>query len=298
MEFDENFNPIDPSQRNSWDTPPPPPPEPPADRRINQTPPPPPPVEKTVQPEMPPRNNTIGLIIAIVLLAAVAIVSIAFNTNSQATVSPVSTADQGLTVTGTGEAYATPDVAKIDFAVRTEAKDLAESQKNNSEAIAKIKNEIARFNIDAKDIKTVHYSINPEYDYYPARQPRLRGYSTYHSLRITVRKLEDADAVVQTLGGAGITEISQVSFTVDDPLEVQNEAREQAIARAKEKAEQLASLSGAKLGKIISIEESSPSPDYPYPRAIDGFGGGGAEVGLEEGSISVTSTVTLTYSLR
>lgn len=329
MEFDENLNPIQPNQGENWNTQPPPQPDPtpttpPFNGQINptppppsmpdpeQTPPPPPepfeppqpiqpdpkPIEDIPHPKPATGGNNIGLIIATILLAATAITAIAVGANQQ--VLPVSnpTANQGLTVVGTGEAYATPDVAKIDFAVRTESKDLAESQKNNSTTIATIKNELARFNIDAKDIKTIRYNINPEYDYFPARQPRLRGYSTYHSLRITVRKLEDADAVVQALGSAGITSISQVSFTVDDILEVQSEAREQAIAEAKEKATQLASLSGAKLGKILSISESAPQPDWPRPIALDGFGGEKAEVGLEEGSISVTSIVTIIYSLR
>ena len=113
-----------------------------------------------------------------------------------------------------------------------------------------------------------------------------------------MRKLEDADAIVQTLGGAGVTEINQVRFTVDDTSEVQGEAREQAISKAKEKAEQLANLSGAKLGKILSINESGPSSSQQYPtRVLDGFGGG-AEAGLEEGSVAITSTVTIIYSLK
>ena len=322
MEFDENLNPIQPNRGEDWNTPPPQPdpiPTPPSfDDQINQpppppmpdfeqTPPPPPEPFEPLQPEpmndfsyppVSPKNNNIGLIIATILLAIIAIVSITVNSNQQVPPTSNSAIAQGLTVVGFGEAYATPDVAKIDFAVRTESKDLAESQKNNSTTIATVKNELARFNIDAKDIKTISYNINPEYDYFSARQPRLRGYTTYHSLRITVRKLEDADAVVQALGNSGITEISQVQFTVDDTMEVQSEAREQAIAEAREKATQLANLSGAKLGKILSIEESTPQPDWPYPRAIDGFGGGQAEVGLEEGSISVTSTVTIIYSLK
>lgn len=272
---------------------------------FEQTPPPEPfepiqpdPVKDSSHPKVVVGNNNIGLIVAIVVLAATAITAIVIGSNQQAPFTPSSTIAQGLTVVGFGEAYATPDVAKIDFAVKTESKDLAESQKNNSTLIATIKNELVRFNIDAKDIKTIRYNISPEYDYFPARQPRLRGYSTYHSLKITVRQLEDADTIVQTLGAAGITEISQVQFTVDDTMETQNEAREEAIAEAKEKATQLASLSGAKLGKILSIEESASQPNWPYPRALDGFGGGQAEVGLEEGSISITSTVTIIYSLK
>jgi uncharacterized protein len=206
---------------------------------------------------------------------------------------------QGLTVTGEGMAYVTPDVAKIDFGVSTEAKNLSDSQKLNSEAIAKIKDALQAYNIEAKDIKTLYYTINPEYNYINNRAPQLRGYTTHHTVRVTVRKLEDSDSVVQTLGNSGATEISQVQFTVDDPTDIQKEAREKAIDAAKEKAKQLANLSGARLGAIISINENTPSIDNSIvPKYAEGMGGGAATPGLEEGSMAITSNVTITYTLN
>ncbi|MFA5270005.1 MAG: SIMPL domain-containing protein [Patescibacteria group bacterium] len=238
-------------------------------------------------------------LLTIVVLIGVVIGVIGFFANlgnKQATTS--ATTDQGLTVTGEGEAYVTPDVAKIDFGVSTEAKNLADSQKANSEAIAKIKDALQGYDIEAKDIKTLYYTINPEYNYITNRAPILRGYTTRHTVRVTVRKLEDSDGVVQTLGNAGATEISQVQFTVDDPTDIQKEAREKAIDAAKEKAKQLANLSGAKLGHIISISENTPSLDGGVvPKYAEGMGGG-SSIGLEEGSMAITSNVTITYSLN
>jgi len=104
------------------------------------------------------------------------------------------------------------------------------------------------------------------------------------------------------LGNSGVTGINQVRFTVDDITEVQNEAREEAIAKAKDKAKQLASLSGAKLGKIISIQENNlPIPPIyrPMTDSMIGFGGEvKLETGLEEGSALITSTITIIYSLN
>jgi hypothetical protein len=237
-------------------------------------------------------------LLTIVVLIGVVIGVIGFFANlGNKSATPSATNEQGLTVTGEGEAYVTPDVAKIDFGVSTEAKNLADSQKANSEAIAKIKDALQSYSIEAKDVKTLYYTINPEYNYINNRAPILRGYTTRHTVRVTVRKLEDADSVVQTLGTAGATEISQVQFTVDDPTDVQKEAREKAIDAAKEKAKQLANLSGAKLGRIISISESTPNIDGGIvPKYAEGMGGG-SSIGLEEGSMAITSNVTITYSL-
>ena len=329
MEFDENLNPIEPPLEPDWrQTPPPsapsfnyqaPPPEPPR----TQTPPPPPPKPPVTPPPftppLPPKplsepegsqsrrpappvnvaKRVLDLITIVVVVGLViGIISVA--RGGSPTPATSSIGEQGLTVTGEGTSYVTPDVAKIDFGVSTEAKNLADSQKLNSEAIAKIKDALQAYNIEAKDIKTLYYTINPEYNYISSRAPQLRGYTTRHTIEITVRKLEDADSVVQTLGNSGATEVNQVQFTVDDPSEVQNDAREKAIAQAKEKAKQLADLSGAHLGRIISINESTPSSDGFYPKFSEGMGGGSsiAVPGLEEGSMAVISNVTITYSLN
>ncbi|OGB74271.1 hypothetical protein A2V68_00705 [candidate division Kazan bacterium RBG_13_50_9] len=315
MEFDENLNPLGQGNEPDWSQTPPPS-SPPFDREpagpkfADQppTPPPPfrpePPAPLAREPHLPapkPAGSNaalIGLMIATVLLAAVAIVAIATGNPSVVAPGGESGGEQGLSVTGTGTAYATPDVAKVDFAVSTQAKNVADAQATNADTLAKIKNEISRFNIEAKDIQTIQYSVSPDYDYYPTRSPQLRGYTAYHMIELTVRNLEDADAIVQTIGSAGATDINNIRFTVDDPTEIQNEAREEAIAKAKDQAEQLAKLSGAKLGKILSIKESVPYDILPYPKAIDGYGGGGTEVGLEEGNVEFTSSVTITYALN
>lgn len=318
MEFDENLNPIEPPLEPDWrQTPPPAGPafdyQKPAEPSGLKTPPYTPPAPPTppvmpppFTPPLPPKppappvniaKRVLDLITIVVVVGLViGIISVARGSAPAFVTNPIG--EQGLTVTGEGKSYVTPDVAKIDFGVSTEAKNLADSQKLNSEAIAKIKDALQAYNIEAKDIKTLYYTINPEYNYTisSSRAPILRGYTTRHTIEVTVRKLEDADGVVQTLGNSGATEVNQVQFTVDDPSEVQNEAREKAIAQAKDKAKQLADLSGAHLGRIISISESAPSEDNFYPKYAEGLGGG-PSIGLEEGSMAIISNVTITYSL-
>ncbi len=338
MEFDENLNPINRPNDSSWGPRPnegQKPSEPNPIEPANNQPPidPPTPPQFTPAPAPAPMPDPVpdvmptpdpmpmpddhppipkhpiykgkgmvwGVVGIFMIVAVIAIVAISVSGNSQTILPSQQSTEQGLRITETGKAYATPDVAKISFNVNTEAKDIAASQKDNSDRTATIKNDLARFKIASADIKTINYSISPDYDYRIPRQPRLKGYRTNHSLEITIRNLEDTDAIVQTLGNSGITGINQVRFTVDDITEVQNEAREEAIAKAKEKAKQLASLSGAKLGKIIFIQENnSPLPPIyrPMTDAIGLGGVGKVETGLEEGSALITSTITIIYSLN
>lgn len=311
MEFDENLNPVTPptSQPSPWDQPlpyhnpitPPPPITPPVPTPNPITPPPastsilnlPPtplkPIGPTPQPKQHPFPLAIFGMMFVITLASIvfAFADDWFSLNN----------NRSITVSGTGIAYSAPDVAKIDFGVRSTAKDLATSQKMNADAIAKIKTDLVPFDIKAEDIQTINYNINPDYIYLASQKPILSGYTTYHFLRLTIRSLEMVDAILQTLGNSGATDISQISFTIDDPAEVKSEAREKAILAAKNMADQLASLSGAKLGKILSIQEETAATDNNNSRLVDGMGGGGSP-GVESGSLSVTSNVTLTYTLK
>lgn len=329
MEFDENLNPIVPPitpQPNPWNPPqsigetpkpvgpsftnpssPLPPvippafqPTAPAPAPFFQLPPTPtlPPVKPALTPTTEPRpklvpvfpiGNMATMMFVITLVAMV----LAFSSNWF---------DFGkskeISVSGTGTAYSTPDVAKIDFGVRSTARDLATSQKMNADAIAKIKTDLTVFEINPEDIQTINYNINPDYIYPASQKPALSGYTTYHFLRLTMRRLDTVDAILQTLGNSGATDISQISFTIEDPADVKNDAREKAIIAAKDMATQLASLSGVTLGRIISIQEITTPADTSF-KTYDGMGGGmGGGPGVEQGSLSVTSTVTLTYSLK
>ncbi len=309
MEFDENLNPVTPpTQPNPWDqplpytAPTPPPTATPKPGNLPITPPPAsifnlPPVapQPALSPLTPPKPAYPFPMAVFTMMFIIALAGLAFAFFSQNNLFGWSN-PQGITVTGTGIVYSTPDVAKIDFGVRSEAKDLANSQKLNADAIAKIKNDLALFEIKPEDIQTINYNINPDYIYRTSQKSVLSGYTTYHFLRLTIRNLELVDAILQTLGNSGATDISQISFTIEDPSEMKNEAREKAIASAKDMANQLASLSGAKLGHVLAIQEET-APTDNSTRLMEGMGGG-ASPGVESGSLSVTSTVTLTYSLH
>lgn len=319
MEFDENLNPVNPPvQPNPWEQPPvypqpltpppvvPPVPPTPQPAFVAPTPPPQPPKPTPtplVLPPLPkpaePKPATFPMA-ALVMMFIVTIASLVLVFMGNQFGSSFSQ-DRNITVSGTGIAYSAPDVAKIDFGVRSTARNLADSQKANADAIAKIKNDLAPYEIKPEDIQTINYNINPDYIYLPSQKPTLSGYSTYHFLRLTMRKLDLVDAILQTLGNSGATDISQINFTIENLADVKNDAREKAIASAKDMATQLANLSGAKLGKVIAIKEVTATADPNSPQSIDGMGGGGGTgggPGVEQGSLSVTSNVTLTYSLK
>ena len=103
-----------------------------------------------------------------------------------------------ITVSGSGEAVAVPDIAKFSFSVIKEAKTSAEAQKTVTDISNKILDAVRKNGIEEKDIKTTNYSLYPKYDYNrvvcPAIYPStcdsgkevLRGYEISQSFEVKI----------------------------------------------------------------------------------------------------------------
>src|SRR5689334_5255476 len=103
-----------------------------------------------------------------------------------------SSAQAGITVTGTGKVKYTPDVAYLSFGVSTDDKSAAEAWKKNAESVKKIFAALKELGIDEKDMQTAGVSISPIYDYPERKAPVLVGYRASYQLNVTVRKMNDA----------------------------------------------------------------------------------------------------------
>lgn len=212
-------------------------------------------------------------------------------------------------VAGDGKAVIVPDVARFSFSVITEGgKDVGMLQQENTKKVNAINAYVKTEGVGEKDIKTLNYNIDPRYQYFscsgdgkPCPPPEIVGYTINQSVQVTVRDFSKIGALLSGVVANGANSVSQLTFTVDDPTMVQNEARAEAIVKAKQKAQGLAAAGGFRLGKLLSIEESSSQPPYPYPmydKAM-GFGGGGSIApAIEPGSQEISVSVILRYEMR
>jgi len=219
-----------------------------------------------------------------------------------------------INVSGYGEAFGAPDIATFTFTVSSEKTTVAAAQ---TEATAKI-NAITEYlkaqGVADKDIRTSDYSINPQYDYtttacavgVPCRggTQTLRGYEVRQTTTIKVRDTAKAGDLLTGVGTKGATEVSGLSFTFDDPNKLQNDARANAIADAKQKADLLAKQLGVSLVRVVSYNDSGNYPTPYYAKDVAyGMGAGVANQAAEAPSISigenkVSSNVNITYEIR
>ena len=211
-----------------------------------------------------------------------------------------------------GKAVAVPDVAELTFGGLTEGgNNLAELQKENSEKINKVISFLKENNIEEKDIKTQSYNISPRYQYFSCPAPlsvsakpcppaEIVGYSINQNILVKVRDLGKVGDVLTGVVKNGANSVSGPNFTIDDPTELQNKAREEAIGKAKQKAQAIAKAAGFRLGKLISISETSFPQPMPYLKSAAFEMGGGSEISpsIEPGSQEITANVSLTYEIK
>lgn len=220
-----------------------------------------------------------------------------------------------VSVQGEGKVLAKPDVAVVNFSIVTDAATSKAAQDANSPKSKAVTDFLKKQGVEDKDVKTTGYNISPVYKYYNNPCPvgifnsidypcggsqKIAGYQVTQSFEIKIRDLDKASTVVDGLVIAGANGVGQLQFTIDDPEKLKDEARDKAIADAKEKAEKLKNQIGIRLGRIINFSENTGG--YYAPYYDKAFAGSGAESNsspsLPAGENEIVVNVTLTYQIK
>jgi uncharacterized protein YggE len=209
-----------------------------------------------------------------------------------------------LAVTGTAEVSVSPDICYMSFVVETEHTNAAQAYKDNNQLMNTVSASIKQAGIPGKDMQTVSFSIYPQYHYEDKTNKQIfDGYLVSHTLYVKVFDLDKVSDILDAAVNAGITRVNNINFTVENPKKYLEDARIEALKAARKKAEIIASETGVKLGKPISITEAEPGSYYYnyYAQAnvdlepLYRDGGGAA---LESGEIKLTHTVYITYEIE
>jgi uncharacterized protein len=205
-----------------------------------------------------------------------------------------------VTLDGEGRVSATPDVALAELSILTEGDTSKAAQDENSKKSKSLTDYLKSQGIDEKDIKTTGYNIYPQYYYPSTDRPRISGYQVNQSVQVKIRDLSKMSSIMDGVVQAGVNQVNNLSMNIDDPNALMAQAREKAIANAKEKAQKLKSNLGIKLGRIISFSESNYGgvPPMYYNARAEGMGAGGGSPSLPVGQNEIVVNVSLTYQIR
>jgi len=259
------------------------------------------------------KNRLLALVIGVALLGAVGLAFVPHANASPSTPSeatPQSVTDSGsninsqfagVWVTGEGEVTVVPDVAILSLGVEAQAITVQQAMDEAAIAMDRVMAALRANGVAERDIQTQWFNIYPVRDWIDEGREVLIGYRVTNTVSAKIRDVAATGSIIDRVAEAGgdSTRIQGVSFTVDDPSQYHNEAREKAIADAQAKAEHLAALAGVDLGRPFYISESGG-----FVPIYRDYGYGMLEAGavpptpISPGETEITLTVQMAFAIE
>lgn len=181
-------------------------------------------------------------------------------------------AQRTIRVSGTGEAQARPDAARLVFAVETFAETARAAGQENAGIMEQVIQALVAAGVPRGDIETRSYTVFPEYDHDQPRPqraaPRVRGYRANNQVVLRTGQLERLGELVDQALSAGANRMDGISFELREAEAVRAEALRRAVERARASAQTIASALGVRLGPVLDASTGvTPVPPGPMPMA-------------------------------
>jgi len=241
--------------------------------------------------------GAVGIAAALVV-GGVALGLAASNQAATAAASPAcASSTPKLTVQGTGSASASPDVltVAVDIDV-TDPNAQASLVDDNSKADAVIA-ALKGGGVTSKDIQTSNVTIQPNY----SLTGTITGYQMTNTLTAQLRNFSTAGSVIDavTAAAGNAARIDSLTFSLQDPRQIEDRARNDAVRQAVSHARSMAGAAGERLGPVCSLTDDS-SPYYGVASSLPSASaalGNAAAVPLQAGTQQESAQITLVYAL-
>jgi uncharacterized protein YggE len=209
-----------------------------------------------------------------------------------------------ITVVGEGTVKIKPDIAQANIGVTIKGATVKTASDQAREAMVAVLRALQEQGIPGQDIQTTGFSIWAEEQPFGPERSSSQGevvYRVSNQVMATIRDLNKVGAVLDAAIEAGANNIHGVSFRIDDPDSPESEAREQAVADALAKAQDLAELHNAGLGDLISVSEVVGGGGGYFAGGfatvpVRGMGGGGGPV--SPGELELSLRLQVAYGIQ
>lgn len=202
-------------------------------------------------------------------LAAVMIPAGALAQAVPATVEPPVPA-QGtvLDVSTEGRTTRVPDVATIRAGVVSQAPTAAAALADNAQRMTRVIAALKRAGVAPRDLATSNVGLSPQYRYTEGQAPAITGYQATNTVSIRFREVAKAGGVLDALVAQGANQIDGPNLSIDKPEAALDEARTDAVKKARARADLYAAAAGLKVVRVISIAETGQDDGAPGPQPM------------------------------
>ena len=237
-----------------------------------------------------------GIWTALALCAAA--VPAAANAQAQMQMPPIT--GTRLDITATGEVSRVPDVAIISAGVVTRQQTASAAIQENSSRMERVLAALKKAGVADRDVQTSSLNLNPEYRYAENQPPQLVGYTASNQVSIRFRDIRNSGKILDALVSEGANQINGPNLTIDKPEAALDEARQQAIANGKARAELYARSLGMRVARVVSVSEGGGNyaPPPPMPVMMEARMAGGADTKVVPGEQKLQVSVSMVFDLQ
>jgi len=198
-----------------------------------------------------------------------------------------------VSVTGEASISKAPDIAVLQAGVTSQAKTARDAMSASAKLMAAVLAALKESGIAENDIQTSRISLMPirEQNKNPANIVAVEASSL---LTVRLRDINKSADVLDKMITAGANLVTGISFDVSEPSKLLDQARAEAIADARRKAEIYATAAGVSLGRPLSISEgyvSRPKMQEYAMRAAP------AAMPIQAGEEKIGISVQVSYEL-
>ena len=206
--------------------------------------------------------------------------------------------ERSITVSASGQVVAEPDLARLSSGVTTEADTARDALTRNTAAMKKVIEGLKGRGLEAKDIKTSTFRVEPRYtNPKDGRPPQISGYRVTNQVYVAVRDLTKLGDVLDELVTLGANQMGGLHFEVSKADALKDAARTEAIANALRRAKLLAAAAGAEVGEVITISEEAMHV-APRGQMMARSSMAAEAVPIEAGTETLEARVTVTWALK
>ena len=203
-----------------------------------------------------------------------------------------------IVVTGEGRIDAAPDLATVTLGVSSDAESARQAIDANSTAMAAVLANLKAAGIADRDLQTSNFSVSPRFDYSRSNGTgEIVGFVAQNTLSVRVRDLSGLGDILDAVADEGANTFQGLSFGLQEPGPVEDEARKAAVAEARRKAVLYAEAAGVTLGPLMTLSEQGGMVPQPKMMTMQMERAASDAVPIASGELTITSTVTLVYGI-
>jgi uncharacterized protein YggE len=152
--------------------------------------------------------------------------------------------------------------------------------------------------LPSANVRTVNFSVNPNYQYpKDGSPPTILGYTANNTVRLQLDDLNLLPAVIEAATKAGASNVNRLNFALRDESKARAEALGKAADQARAGAAALAEKLHVRLGRLLRIEEEQPVIVSPG-RQVEFTAAPASGASIEPGSIDVHASVSVTFEVN